>query len=264
MTRVLALGLVLGACSVPDVDYTGKQCPCPSGYSCSATLQTCTRGETGSDAAAGDSRAIDAAPQDGMEGASCLDGLDPPFTNLQYATPEFADFATAWTTDGGAWSQGITELDQIDSTSQLAVAYHTIVSGLGTGDQRLVVSMHATAGGDGDAIELALHVDAMNTHMYHCNWEPTDGAFLIQRTDTITLGPTLVTTTIDTSTIPNYQPSDPVTMEFQVHGTTFSCCLHGIPGATLQADDGTYTQGDVGVKTYEMAGAFHDFQVYTP
>ena len=35
---------VAAACRVASVDYAGKQCPCPSGYSCDPAAMTCVRG----------------------------------------------------------------------------------------------------------------------------------------------------------------------------------------------------------------------------
>ena len=39
--------LVVSACSIQAVDYTGKQCPCPDGWQCNRTTNTCTRGTDG-------------------------------------------------------------------------------------------------------------------------------------------------------------------------------------------------------------------------
>ena len=256
--RPLVLAVALAGCSVPDVDYTGKQCPCPSGYTCNAATSTCSRSALANDARGpdgtrgGSDGATDAAPA-----ASCL---AQPFALEIYSTATFADFTTAWSTSGGDWKLGTGELDQLDTTAQLSVAY---LVGNGT-DFRIVGTMHATSGGNGKAIELTLRVDAANTHMYHCNWEPADGAFLIQRTDSVAAGMAIQTITIDTSSIPGYQETDPVTMEFQVSGSQFSCCLHGIPAAYIQGSDTTYAAGAVGVKTYEMSGGFSDFFMYSP
>jgi hypothetical protein len=71
-------------------------------------------------------------------------------------------------------------------------------------------------------------------------------------------------TTIDTATIPNYTIDMPVTMEFQVTGSRFDCCLRGIPNALLAGVDIRYASGQVGVKTYQMSGGFHDFAVFVP
>jgi len=43
------------ACQVPDVDLTGKQCPCPESWTCDPTTNTCGRGDAGTRDAPGDS-----------------------------------------------------------------------------------------------------------------------------------------------------------------------------------------------------------------
>jgi hypothetical protein len=57
----VVLGLI--ACRVSDIDYTGKQCPCPGGYTCQLATQTCAHATGGSDAGA-----IDAPPDAGLTG----------------------------------------------------------------------------------------------------------------------------------------------------------------------------------------------------
>jgi len=37
--------VVAAGCRVASIDYTGKQCPCPSGYSCDQASATCVRGD---------------------------------------------------------------------------------------------------------------------------------------------------------------------------------------------------------------------------
>ena len=43
MRRVSVFVVALAACHVSDVDLTGKQCPCPSGWVCRAATNTCAR-----------------------------------------------------------------------------------------------------------------------------------------------------------------------------------------------------------------------------
>ena len=51
--RLVAVGLGIG-CSVGEIDYEGKTCPCPSGYRCDDDSNTCTRHEHGNGGASGD------------------------------------------------------------------------------------------------------------------------------------------------------------------------------------------------------------------
>ena len=46
--KLLAGALVAAAgCRIADIDYTGKQCPCPQGYACEPASNTCARSVTG-------------------------------------------------------------------------------------------------------------------------------------------------------------------------------------------------------------------------
>ncbi|HUJ57953.1 MAG TPA: hypothetical protein VLX92_05660 [Kofleriaceae bacterium] len=259
MTRPTAIAFALAACSLPSVDLTGKACPCPGGWVCNAATQTCARTAPGTDAPGRDATLADGASgADAAQAASCLPGA---FGHELYSTATFADYPLGWTTGGGTWMPGASEVTQTDAMSDLAYIFRPLPQA----DYRIVATMHATSTGDGKAIEVAGRIDPGGAvHMYHCNWEPSDGAFLIQRTDAEEMGAVIQMTTIDLASLANYQPSDPVTIELQISGSVLQCCLHGIPGASISGSDTTYPAGDVGVKTYEMSGGFHDFAVYGP
>jgi hypothetical protein len=100
-------------------------------------------------------------------------------------------------------------------------------------------------------------------HLYHCNWEPSDGAFMIQRDDSPSAGTTLGIVTVDTATIAGYTESTPITMEFQVIGNSLACCIDNFPAnAYVAVSDTTYTVGTVGMKTYEMTAVYDNFALY--
>lgn len=249
--RAIAI-VVLAGCSISDVDFTGKSCPCPTGYDCDLSTQTCTKHLTPPDAP-GDT------PADTPVAQSCLTN---PFTELFYASPTFADFSTAWSVGGGNWSVMGGEAVQVNELATLSFIHHPL--GVAQTNYRVVSKMRATSGGVGNAIETALRVDALGTNMYHCNWEPVGGAFLIQRTDSINDTSVINETTVNTASIPNYSPTATFTMEFQVNGTGFECCMRGIDDASISGDDSVYDIGNVGLKTFRMAGAFSGFEVYLP
>jgi hypothetical protein len=46
----LAFVIALVACRVPELDFAGKECPCPDGYSCDTGTNTCARGDVVVDA----------------------------------------------------------------------------------------------------------------------------------------------------------------------------------------------------------------------
>jgi hypothetical protein len=59
---LLAGALVVAAgCRIADIDYNGKQCPCPQGYACEAASNTCAR-STASDGPIIDGPPVDAMP----------------------------------------------------------------------------------------------------------------------------------------------------------------------------------------------------------
>jgi len=72
-----------------------------------------------------------------------------------------------------------------------------------------------------------------------------------------------VSVTVDTSMIPGYTTSMPITMEFQAVGTTLACCIQGFPAdKVLVTTDATYATGAVGLKTYEMSAVYDNFAVF--
>jgi hypothetical protein len=240
----------LAACNVAnDIDYSMKACPCPTGYACNAETNLCS-GSAGGDAAISDGQ------RDGADGAADVASCLPdPLPRKTYSTPVFADFDSAWGSQGGAW---IANPDGVEETvlSNFAIAYHSTSVMTINADYRVVATMAFASGGDGDALELALRIDTMNQNMYHCNWEPKDGAFLIQHT-VGGVGQTSYVGSTET-------PTDVVTMEFQAIGTALECCIRGMPGAylTVPAASPDYATGEVGLKTYQMAGTYSNFAVY--
>jgi hypothetical protein len=94
--RWVALVSVVTACRIAEVDYTGKQCPCPDGYACDLAVATCVRGSL-----------VDAAP--GGDG-------DAPPGLLTYRAAVLADAPVAyWRLDDTA-SLAVDELGHVDGT----------------------------------------------------------------------------------------------------------------------------------------------------
>jgi len=81
---VLVLG-VLG-CSVPALDYDGKQCPCPSGFTCNPATNTCTSGVPLGDGHLPTDVPIDQSSTSSCAGFDLCDGF------------EAASFAPVWMT----------------------------------------------------------------------------------------------------------------------------------------------------------------------
>ena len=255
----IAAVVAFAACNVPnDIDYSTKACPCPTGYTCNAQTNLCdgTSGSVGGDSGTvNDALGFDAKQGDGGAGnATCLTGA--ALTHPEYMS-NFSDFSTAWGTFGtGSWMAGPTSLAQNNQNSGLAVAYHSVTTNGTSANYREVVTMTRIAGGRGDAIELALRIDVANESMYHCNYEPTDGSFLVQYTDQ-----GVGATQYEVITVGLAQT---VTMEFQASGMTLECCIRGMADADIVVSmpQPVYSIGPVGLKTYDMSSTFTNFELF--
>jgi hypothetical protein len=265
VTRWFAI-VVIAGCRIADLDVSGKPCPCPNDYACDTATNTCTHTVAG-DANDGQNRGE--ASIDGVQATSCLHVA--PLTTPVYTTTNFSDFGTVWSTRGsGNWTIDVVgNAVQSDAGAMTSVAQQPAPNAVN--NYRLVSTFHATSTGVGKAIELAarsminLAVAPPMQHVYHCNWEPTGGAFMIQRDDSPSVGSTLNIMTVDTTAIPGYTESMPITMEFQVTGNSLACCIDNFPSsAYVAATDTTYTNGGVGMKTYEMTAVYDDFTIYGP
>jgi hypothetical protein len=245
---VVAAALV--GCSVPDLDLTGKPCPCPDGWVCSAA-NTCQRTVAPGDALR--DTPPDHTNMDTPVAASCLVA---PYTAPIYTTTTFGDFNTAqWIRPSGAgtWSVIQGQLHQTDNLSSLAYVYHMGV----LTNFRVVATMHQEMGDAGGAVEIAFRISTTSASMYHCNFEPNDGGFLIQETANGVGGTQLVTKTLQ-----GVNPQGTYTMEVQATDHQLQCCIDGIPDAYLTIADSTYGAGYAGLKTYVMSAVISAFTVY--
>jgi hypothetical protein len=69
----LAFVIALVACRVPELDFTGKECPCPDGYSCDTGTNTCARGDVVFDASSSADARSDASVLRDAAGSSYRD-----------------------------------------------------------------------------------------------------------------------------------------------------------------------------------------------
>ena len=249
MRAILAIALV--ACSIPALDPSDKHCPCAAGYTCQTVTNVCVAGLVdGGPPVDGATR--DVIYQDAPGGCFGATGA------VVYQT-DFTTF-TGWTSSGGTWSVSGGEAIQSNATTTLAFAYPSASTG---DDYGLLSHMRQTSGNAAGAIEITFRIQASpNKGQYHCNWQPNTGVFQLQPTDTSgNSGSFLAAKTIDLSSVAGYNADMTITMEVDVRGSNFQCCLHEISGAVLSASDATYTTGGPGLKTFEMAAAFDDFVV---
>jgi hypothetical protein len=240
------LVVALTACSIKSIDYTGKACPCPSGYQCDLATDTCTRDSVSIvDAPSGDSTTIDARV---VEGTSCLAN---PRSTLVYSSVGFPDFPQTWFDAEGAWQKEMNELVQSNSAAPLA----WVVRSIPPINYRLVATMHLLEGNAG-SVGLGFRVGGGIPNMYSCRLEPAAGNVELFYTfggaDTL-----LERTTVDiTDAFASF------TLEVDVTGNTYTCCVRGLSNSTVTASHSMFNAGAVGVLTRETEGAFASFYAY--
>ncbi|HEV7554819.1 MAG TPA: hypothetical protein VGO00_05140 [Kofleriaceae bacterium] len=243
----MAIAIVaLVACKVPDVDLTGKHCPCASGYTCDDTTQLCVQGDI-----------ADAPPDTTMPSSSCL--ADPMLT-----IPVFSDsFSSldAWNLQGGTWVAINGQAQQQDDTATLAYAFPTTAGSAQASAYRIVATMHQLAHvADNSAFEIAFRiVQQVVPDIYHCNFEPNDHTLVIQHT-TGAQTPVLVSSVVDVD--PQYDPNATFTLEVLVQATTATCCVRELPGASLTTTSINNPNGPPGMKTFRMSAGYGAFQVF--
>jgi len=239
----IALVLALSACSVKELDYTGKSCPCPSGYDCDVATQTCRNVAP-----------IDAptlVPDTGDAAIATDSCLPNARANLVYGTG-FSDFLSAWFPSAGAWSyQSGIDLQQQNAAATLAWAYHMMA---GSQSYRLVATMYMTDINDGS---LGVGFRISNTgNMYTCTFTPTSGDL------TLILTQNLGDIVLQTKNVPFGDPRQTFTIEIQTIGTAHSCCVRNVMGSLITATDGVLMSGNFGLVTRLAAAGFTTFAVY--
>jgi hypothetical protein len=240
----LAVVVAIAGCSVPDVDLSGKQCPCSSVYVCDDATQTCVR--PGGDAGADTS--------DGPVASSCL-GSDPS------GSPAFSDtFDTLvrWTIPAGTWMASNGEAMSA-KTDTYTYAYPILLTA--KNDYRVVTTARQIEHTDAaSAYEIAFRIQTTG-EMYHCNWEPNDHHIVIQHT---AAGGQQSSVLLDqvTSVPATFDPTQPVTLELQTMGPMVTCCVREVPGSTIKFGQLLLLSGSPGIKTWKMGAAYNDFAMY--
>jgi hypothetical protein len=262
VTRAALAAVALAGCTVADVDLTGKQCPCASGWLCETATNTCVR-----DPAMIDARMIDAppggdaidAPIDTPPGGSCL-GTAP---GAELLADDFADLV-GWNVNGGLWSAVANEAQQTDVLADPAQLSPTGATGFT--DYRVVVEMRYITGAVVDSLlAVGMRLQVGNSGQYQCSWDPVTGSFkLIWTRNSGAPGSTLAQTQVNLAAIPGYLPTMPVTIELQAVGNQLSCCLRDVPGATLTTSDVDlhFAAGSPTLRPALMSAAYRDFHVY--
>ena len=231
-------GLALG-CGIPDLDLSGKRCPCVSGYTCDESTQRC----------------VAAGSDDG--------GVTPPgcLGTSTLNTPAFSegfdtDFS-GWTTGGtGSWSVSNGEAAQTQAGASLAYAYPTTLVNLAS--YRVVSTLRPLPGGAMNGrVGLGIRQQA-SLESLSCSWEPNLGELHVRHTsntggdDAVGIGQAV-----------NIDPAATVTMETEIAGTQLRCCLLEAPTVVLEAGPVTGGGGPPTLWSRALGGAWTDFHVFT-
>jgi hypothetical protein len=235
----------LVACKVPDVDLTGKHCPCASGFTCDDKTQLCVQGDI-----------ADAPPDMMAPSPSCL--ADPVLTDLVFMDA----FSTldAWNLQAGTWVAINGQAQQQDDTATLAFAFPSSSGAASANAYRIVATAHQLAHlADNSAFELAFRIQQTGPDLYHCNFEPNDHTLVIQHT-TGAQTPVLVSSVVDVDA--TYDPNATFTLEVLVQDSTATCCIREIPGASLTTTGIGNAMGPPGMKTFRMSAGYGAFEIF--
>jgi len=238
----LASCALLVACSVPDVDLEGKQCPCTEGFACDTSTNLCRP-------ANGDGGVIDS-----LATTPCL---GPTGLELYRYAGMFD-----WQHEDASWT-GAAQIVQNSDNVMDSYAFRTQAElTQAMGNYRVIAAMKPTSTGGGTptlGIVLRAQLDLQKKDRYSCNWIPSARELRVEVTGT----------TLGSVQVPTASPTAAVTMEARIIGTppTVACCLREYPTAKLMnlVDLGsTITTGYPGLGTNRMAATFPTFVVFTP
>lgn len=248
MVMRAVLLVALAACRVAELDYTGKQCPCPDGWQCDLATNTCTQDPT-IDAGGDGPRPDDASPSD-----SCFNG---PRNVLIYSSVGFPDFPQGWMQGIGSWSRTQGELQQTNSANELAWLQHSVATTGGVPNYRVVATLRALGGFDTGSAGITFRTAGITGSMYSCSFNPKTGVFSLIVTEN------LIDRTLDMRALaPPNDSTAPFTMEVNANGTNHSCCLRGYDDSLLYALDGTLQSGAPGIITRKAEAGFLSFYAY--
>jgi len=246
-----SLALVtLAACSISPLDYTGKGCPCPSGYQCDLSSNTCTKDDIIIDAP-DDTR--DAAGDAINPGVSCFAN---PRTKLIYSSVGFSDFPNGWLPGSGSWVKSGAEVSQKNTATSLAWVAHAVPTTGGVANYRIVATMRVVNGLNESAVGIGLRINVSQATMYFCSYSPTSQKFGLYYSQPG------VTVSFATADLVLADPTAQFTMEVNTTGVDHSCCIRGHETVQLSAPQNALPSGNAGLITRDTEGAFASFWAY--
>jgi hypothetical protein len=224
------LVLAVAACSVPDLELDGKQCPCTSGYTCDTPTNTCHP-----------TRMIDAP----LPGSSCLGAEAARLFTLDFNTMlDLTPGAGTWTEAGG-------QAKQTDGGTALAFAYATSAV---PSDYRIAATL---VPGTGTGLGVAFRVTLGAKTMYYCDWQPGAAQLVLGWTNNGG-NPTVLTSV----PVTGGSATAAVTIHAEARGTALSCCIDELPSAKIMnVTDAHYANGQPGLMTEAATASFDDLIV---
>lgn len=239
-----ALGVALGACSVPQVSLEGKQCPCiETGYVCDQLTNRCL-------------------PTN--DGGGIID--TPAATQCLPAVAETELYRYAgmfdWQHEDASWMGG-TEIVQTSSNVQNSYAFKTSAELTASKDVHVISSMRQIQPGSGSpafGIALRAQLDLQDKARYAGVWRSKARELAIElvqggNVTTLSAVPVAGSAVLPTS----------FTMEASVTGSTLACCIREIAAAKIASVmDTSVIAGYPGVQTTRMEAAFGSFVVLGP
>ena len=244
--RPAALAALAGfavGCSVPELDLSGKQCPCVDGYVCDTASQLCVAGIDGG------------AGNDGGSTASCLGSST--LNTLAFSDDFHSDFSKWMTTGDGVWGVSNNEASQSMATSGLAIAAPTSLVNLS--NYRVEAKLHALSGATNGRVGVGVRQIISTYESLSCSWEPDLGELHIRHT----LGSSGDDSNVPAGMAVSIAPTATVTMEVEIAGTQLRCCVREAPTVVLSASLASQATGPPTMWARSRAGAWTDFQVFT-
>lgn len=244
----------LAACTIKDIDYTGKACPCPAGYLCNTPTQTCVKSnEPDPD---GGNSTIDMGSSDGSAATDSCFGSAP--ATLSYSSVGFPDFPGSWLQGVGSWVKEQGELQQQNAANEIAwLSRSDMMSGNQT-NYRVVVTAHVidTLGQGGAGVAFRTTTPGS---LYACELDPLDSVLRLHR---VAGGFQDVVLMMRTLSPPIGDVRDTFRVEAMATGASLQCCVRGYSGMVVSAQDAQIPSGSVGLASFRAEAGFSEIYVY--
>jgi hypothetical protein len=230
----IAIIACVAACSVPELELDGKQCPCiGEGYVCDEVTNRCLRTNDGG-------MIIDTP-----SATSCLPTA--PEVEVYRYTGTFD-----WQHEDDSW-MGAMEITQSSAQAQDTYAYKTSAELTAAPDVHVISSMREVRSGSGEpalGIVLRAQLSTQDKSRYACMWSTKTRDLFLE----ITQGGN--TTRLAQVDVQGNTPTS-FTMEASVKGGTLACCIREIAAAKIMGVmNATVTAGYPGLQTKRMEAAF--------